>query len=303
MNRKAFTLIELLVVIAIIAILAAILFPVFAQAKAAAKRTSDLSNVKNIALGMFIYSGDSDDTAPCVFLGDWNDAGGNRYKMLEWKDLVLPYIKNGGTYPKADGTPNTVAQRGTNGGIFASPTYDGLWNTNDTPNNIGGDGTGRFPRSYALNVDAGKNEGIGNSAHDGGARDGIFPWLEDKTQGNVGGSGNLTGLENPAGTIMIVGTRLPYAHMQGSYIVYGCDAGWCGQAGWSSGTTWLRGVGNGLLNNGYFDGHAKAVKGTQAISRDEFDYFKSPGYTQDNYPGKKQTLDYMAGIPEWNGQK
>ena len=50
-NRKGFTLIELLVVIAIIAILAAILFPVFAQAKEAAKKTSCLSNTKQIALG------------------------------------------------------------------------------------------------------------------------------------------------------------------------------------------------------------------------------------------------------------
>ena len=300
MIRKAFTLIELLVVIAIIAILAAILFPVFAQAKAAAKRTTDLSNIKNITLGMLLYSGDTDDTAACVFLGNWYTAQG-RYSMFEWKDLVLPYIKNGGTYPKPDGTPNTLQQRGTNGGIFASQTYSGIWNTNDTPNGIGGDGTGRFPRSYALNVDAGKNEGAGNGSHDGSAHDSIFPWLEDGVT-NVGGSGNLTSLENPAGTDMIVGTRLPYAHMQGSYIVYGCDAGWCGEAGWSNGTTWLRGVGNGLLNNGYFDGHAKAVKGMQAIARDEFDYFKSPGYTQDNYPGMKQTLQYMSGIPEWNGK-
>jgi prepilin-type N-terminal cleavage/methylation domain-containing protein len=59
MNRqKAFTLIELLVVIAIIAILAAILFPVFAQAKAAAKKTNDLSNQKQLGLGMLMYAGD-----------------------------------------------------------------------------------------------------------------------------------------------------------------------------------------------------------------------------------------------------
>jgi len=51
MKARAFTLIELLVVIAIIAILAAILFPVFAQAKAAAKKSSDLSNHKQLALG------------------------------------------------------------------------------------------------------------------------------------------------------------------------------------------------------------------------------------------------------------
>src|ERR1700716_4080994 len=60
--KRAFTLIELLVVIAIIAILAAILFPVFAQAKLAAKKTSDLSNLKQIGLGTKIYLSDYDDT-------------------------------------------------------------------------------------------------------------------------------------------------------------------------------------------------------------------------------------------------
>ncbi len=62
--KRAFTLIELLVVIAIIAILAAILFPVFAQAKAAAKKTACLSNVKQMATAAQIYLGDSDDTYP-----------------------------------------------------------------------------------------------------------------------------------------------------------------------------------------------------------------------------------------------
>jgi prepilin-type N-terminal cleavage/methylation domain-containing protein len=60
-NKKAFTLIELLVVIAIIAILAAILFPVFAQAKQAAKKTTSLSNVKQLSLGNVLYAGDYDD--------------------------------------------------------------------------------------------------------------------------------------------------------------------------------------------------------------------------------------------------
>jgi prepilin-type N-terminal cleavage/methylation domain-containing protein len=63
MKKRAFTLIELLVVIAIIAILAAILFPVFAQAKAAAKKTSTLSGLKQIALGLQMYSNDVDDVA------------------------------------------------------------------------------------------------------------------------------------------------------------------------------------------------------------------------------------------------
>lgn len=61
MRVRAFTLIELLVVIAIIAILAAILFPVFAQAKVAAKKAADLSNVKQIAVGSAMYATDNDD--------------------------------------------------------------------------------------------------------------------------------------------------------------------------------------------------------------------------------------------------
>ncbi len=60
-SRKGFTLIELLVVIAIIAILAAILFPVFAQAKLAAKKASDLSNLKQIGLSTMLYTNDYDD--------------------------------------------------------------------------------------------------------------------------------------------------------------------------------------------------------------------------------------------------
>src|SRR3978361_155754 len=60
----AFTLIELLVVIAIIAILAAILFPVFAQAKAAAKKVNSLSNQKQIGLATIMYAGDYEDILP-----------------------------------------------------------------------------------------------------------------------------------------------------------------------------------------------------------------------------------------------
>lgn len=63
-SRAGFTLIELLVVIAIIAILAAILFPVFAQAKAAAKKTVCLSNLKQLSLGALMYSNDYDDGYP-----------------------------------------------------------------------------------------------------------------------------------------------------------------------------------------------------------------------------------------------
>jgi len=66
MKKSAFTLIELLVVIAIIAILAAILFPVFAQAKGAAQRTACISNMKQLATSIVMYGSDFDDLMPLL---------------------------------------------------------------------------------------------------------------------------------------------------------------------------------------------------------------------------------------------
>jgi prepilin-type N-terminal cleavage/methylation domain-containing protein len=94
--KRAFTLIELLVVIAIIAILAAILFPVFAQAKAAAKKTASLSNTKQDSLGVIMYAGDYDDYFPVVV--DWSQNGAPAYVgsmgYQPWSWIILPYLKN-----------------------------------------------------------------------------------------------------------------------------------------------------------------------------------------------------------------
>jgi len=93
MRKKAFTLIELLVVIAIIAILAAILFPVFAQAKMAAKKTSDISNLKQIGLAIFQYTADYDDMAvPDLIPADLGACSNNG--AVYWQALLQPYVKN-----------------------------------------------------------------------------------------------------------------------------------------------------------------------------------------------------------------
>ena len=94
--RRAFTLIELLVVIAIIAILAAILFPVFAQAKVAAKKTTSLSNLKQAATAQIMYSSDSEDTFPLVMAATHNPAVADGYGSTDyaWQNLVQPYAKN-----------------------------------------------------------------------------------------------------------------------------------------------------------------------------------------------------------------
>lgn len=91
MKRTAFTLIELLVVIAIIAILAAILFPVFAQAKDAAKKTQSISNLKQTGTSVAIYNADYDDVMPpsAYFVGL-----GTLNQVHSVYDALQPYMKN-----------------------------------------------------------------------------------------------------------------------------------------------------------------------------------------------------------------
>ncbi len=108
--KRAFTLIELLVVIALIAILAAILFPVFAQAKAAAKKTQCLSNTKQLGLATLMYASDYDDTffeqtwpggCPKSETGYWTDCMdwlGQPCQQNHYGVLLHPYIKNGGLF-------------------------------------------------------------------------------------------------------------------------------------------------------------------------------------------------------------
>jgi len=88
-RRSAFTLIELLVVIAIIAILAAILFPVFAQAREKAREASCLSNYKQHALGIIMYIQDYDETFPI-----YETLGTYTVPDQFWSSIIQPYIKN-----------------------------------------------------------------------------------------------------------------------------------------------------------------------------------------------------------------
>lgn len=92
-TKRAFTLIELLVVIAIIAILAAILFPVFAQAKLAAKKTVALSNAKQVALAELIYQNDYDDHLVKSYFGfPASSAGPWGSTYYNWRYAMNPYI-------------------------------------------------------------------------------------------------------------------------------------------------------------------------------------------------------------------
>lgn len=96
-RSQAFTLIELLVVIAIIAILASILFPVFAQAKVAAKKTSSISNLKQVGLALELYHNDSEGY-PTM------SSPSNTNPRTRWPDYIFPYIKSEAIFvaPNAD---------------------------------------------------------------------------------------------------------------------------------------------------------------------------------------------------------
>jgi len=299
MNRKAFTLIELLVVIAIIAILAAILFPVFAQAKMSAKRAADLSNNKQLGLGMLMYANDYDDCEAPVGQGDWTWP---RYQYITWKDCILPYVKNGGK-PIPAGDKAYTNNQNFDGGIFASPTWSQNWATvsnigSDEPANAFGDASTRFPRAYSMNAVAGLNEQ---------GTEPIVPWAMwwpwDTPGLNAQGGGNLTAFNNPAGTMLIGPTEDPYPNISPEKMCYGCGGGANGCADTSPQLTEIRSEGNAAMNLVFYDGHAKMVNGYASLSTDVWDVFQSQTYSANdpqNWPGRVQIAEYMKGYAEWN---
>ena len=126
--RRGFTLIELLVVIAIIAILAAILFPVFQKVRENARRTSCLSNEKQLGLAFVQYSQDGDEKLPNGIWSRFNDNNvGRQYEGVGWAAQLYPYVKSTGVYKCPDDSTTGAAATATTLATYpVSYGYNGI---------------------------------------------------------------------------------------------------------------------------------------------------------------------------------
>ena len=124
--RRAFTLIELLVVIAVIALLAAILFPVFAQAREKARQAVCLSNMKQIGMGIQMYVQDNDEQ---IFFRATANAASTRtgvsvaktspaYNALQWWNLLMPYVKSTAIFTCPDDAQPTLSADTTGNAVI-----------------------------------------------------------------------------------------------------------------------------------------------------------------------------------------
>jgi prepilin-type N-terminal cleavage/methylation domain-containing protein len=301
MKTRAFTLIELLVVIAIIAILAAILFPVFAQAKVAAKKTSSLSNVKQQMLGMIMYTGDYDDTIPQAEYGN-NGAPQISGPLVQWYAAIYPYVKSGRKI-----TTLGVDQNFGSDGIFKSPMYP------KNPNNAagfeqsGGQSYGvndaLAPKNYTetwMDPQAPRNSSVGFGQIDAPAdkilimekganytNDWNYPyfisWQAMWQSPSLGTKGDISTLQRDGSDIYTPGT---HAYLSGNVggktrgLVVDTDCDSKTDGAWEC-SAHPRYRYDGTTVAGFTDGHAKAIKKT-AIKYFQNIFFDRRGMTN-NY--------------------
>ena len=291
--KRAFTLIELLVVIAIIAILAAILFPVFAQAKLAAKRTASLSNMKQIGTSTMLYVDDNDDvlyphrtncnanasgaatavcqeylSAPGVMRADAPDPAGGVGVASNWRYywvyMLQPYTKNYEMFKDP-----TKAGTAFYPGSKTSLSFDGT-NGSATGKNYGGQNSyahNDFYLSAAVNTNGGtvptppSTTSIPRIA-------GTILTIEGSYYGAGPDVQNKSGVTD---TTKLNGAELAYISGQNpNYVNYWKnigDADWTqkGAAGLSDADAVTAIKKRGKLNVQWADGHAKSLAWQAAV--------------------------------------
>jgi len=284
---KGFTLIELLVVIAIIAILAAILFPVFAQAREKARAISCLSNEKQMGLALAQYHNDYDEQVIKEYYGfpptitpagagtPWGYEGTsanwvapwttNGHIFYNWRYAVQPYLKN-------------VK-------IFACPSAkiadQSFWLTEgSTTGGPAGNSLGYTPGSYVVNSSV---VGFANGLGVCGGSPAVGPYCPV-------GLSNLSSIIDPADTIMVTDSRTGYNDVKPVFIASSVAASGQENSGlgvWSGGAPPLYTLQDGefqshqgMVNFLFCDGHAKAMKLAHTVLPD--DLWQSTGIDPTN---------------------
>jgi prepilin-type N-terminal cleavage/methylation domain-containing protein/prepilin-type processing-associated H-X9-DG protein len=266
-TKRAFTLIELLVVIAIIAILAAILFPVFAQARAAARQISCVSNVKQGALSVLMYSQDYDENIPkldnngsCAYgqnpcaTPDWgNIATGD--PAAYFTNVCAPYIKNTQIFycPEAGKTNWRSAIPSP---YVLGKTYDADLDTRDVYRG----GFSQMAFNMLLDPLWG---GSGATAQPAWARPAELILMTGDSVWGTGTGGD------PSPQLAVGNTAVwPYNPTRPNCRNYGGPAGWT----WylhkarsrsgdpASAPNYSGGINNGFANIAFGDGHAKPIR-------------------------------------------
>jgi prepilin-type N-terminal cleavage/methylation domain-containing protein/prepilin-type processing-associated H-X9-DG protein len=244
MRKRGFTLIELLVVIASIAILAAILFPVFARAREAARRSACLSNTKQIGTALMMYATDYDE----ILCPPWNGACPG-LGCFGWADMLYPYIKN----DKVFDCPSAIAKMRLIPGVAPPRFYrDHIGSANDATTNA------------ALPTNVNYNYGANCFAITGGNPAGNGGVFGQDTTSLAYPNLALPAIASPAGTAAITEGRgaTPWFLSQGQPVYTSIDAQVDGR----------RHPGNQALDKGnacnviYVDGHAKYTNLAQSMS-------------------------------------